>query len=226
MKIKWGAFMVDGRGQIGGQVASKNRSGAYMRNKVTPANPNSTAQVAVRNMLATASSSWSLLTAVQRTAWDSASQDWSSTNIFGDGVLPTGKNLFTKLNINLMNVGSTMISDVPAKVSVPVIIATDIIMDLSNQTIFIDPIVVEVGYSYLFSATAVQSSGTSFFKGKFRNIAVIPNPTAGQTDLYQAYVERFGIPEVGANVQVEIKLVNTTTGQAGLPVTFPLQVIA
>lgn len=225
MKVKWGALMVDGRGKIGGQVASKNRSGAYMRNKVTPANPNSIAQVAVRNMLATASSSWSLLTALQRTAWDSASSDWAGTNIFGDGVLPTGKNLFTKLNINLMNTNNNMISDVPVKVSVPVIVTTDVTMDLSNNTIFLDPAAAEVGYVYLISATAVQSDGTSFFKGKFRNIAIVPDPTTGQTDLYKAYVDRFGVPAVGANIQVEVKLVNTATGQTGLPVTFPMVVI-
>jgi len=28
MKIKWGALVTDGRGKIGGQVASKNRSSA------------------------------------------------------------------------------------------------------------------------------------------------------------------------------------------------------
>ena len=218
--------MVDGRGKIGGHVASKNRSGSYLRTKVTPSNPNSVAQVAVRNMLATASSSWSLLTALQRTAWDSATSDWTSTNIFGDGVLPTGKNLFTKLNINLMNIGGNMISDVPVKVSVPVIITTDVLMDLSNNTIFLNPVVVEVGYVYLISATAVQSDGTSFFKGKFRNIAVVPDPTTGQTDLYQAYIDRFGVPAVGANIQVEVKLINTATGQTGLPVTFPMVVIA
>ena len=30
MKMKWGALVVDGRGKIGGQVASKNRAGAYL----------------------------------------------------------------------------------------------------------------------------------------------------------------------------------------------------
>ena len=34
--MKFGALVVDGRNKIGGQVASKNRAGAYLRNKVTP----------------------------------------------------------------------------------------------------------------------------------------------------------------------------------------------
>ena len=58
MKIKWGALMVDGRGKIGGQVASKNRAGAYMRNKVTPVNQQTSYQLTVRNRLSYYSQNW------------------------------------------------------------------------------------------------------------------------------------------------------------------------
>ena len=60
MKLKFGAIVTDGRGKIGGHVASKNRSGAYLRTKVTPSNPNTVAQVQVRSILASLSQSWSL----------------------------------------------------------------------------------------------------------------------------------------------------------------------
>jgi len=47
MKMKFGAIVVDGRGKIGGHVASKNRGGAYLRTKVTPSNPQTGYQAAV-----------------------------------------------------------------------------------------------------------------------------------------------------------------------------------
>ena len=72
MKILWGALVVDGRRKIGGQVASKNRGGAYMRNKVTPVNPQTAAQTAIRNRLAGLSQAWRALTAAQRAAWNGA----------------------------------------------------------------------------------------------------------------------------------------------------------
>lgn len=50
MKIKWGMMMTDGRGKLGGQVASKNRAGAYVRTKVTPVNPRTTQQQAIRTL--------------------------------------------------------------------------------------------------------------------------------------------------------------------------------
>ena len=84
MKIKWGALVVDGRNKIGGQVASKNRNGAYMRNKVTPVNGKSAGQVTVRNRLASLASGWRGLTAGQRLAWNNAVSDYKKTDIFGD----------------------------------------------------------------------------------------------------------------------------------------------
>lgn len=43
-KIKFGMMMTDARGKLGGQVFSKNRSGSYVRTKVTPVNPQTTTQ--------------------------------------------------------------------------------------------------------------------------------------------------------------------------------------
>lgn len=217
--------MVDGRGKIGGQVASKNRSGAYMRNKVTPSNPNTTAQIAVRNMLSTVSSAWSGLTDVQRAGWDGAVKDWSGTNIFGDGVQPTGKNLFTKLNINLMNIGGNMIADVPVKGSVPALDIVSCEYDISSSEITVLNTQAVTGYVYLISATAPQSAGTSFFKGKFRNIYSSPAPQNFSTVVWNAYVSKFGELTTGANVQFEVKLVDVATGQVGLPVTIPVTVV-
>ena len=72
MKLKFGAIVTDGRGKIGGHVMSKNRGGAYMRTKVTPSNPRSTAQTTVRSHLTTLSQGWRGLSATAIAAWNSA----------------------------------------------------------------------------------------------------------------------------------------------------------
>ena len=104
MKIKFGALVVAGRGKIGGHVASRNRAGAYLRTKVTPVNPATVYQVAVRNRLAGISTDWRGLTAAQRTAWNAAVSDYAKTDIFGDIRNPSGFNLHQKLNNNLVNI--------------------------------------------------------------------------------------------------------------------------
>ena len=65
-KIKFGMMMTDASGKLGGQVFSKNRGGSYVRTKVTPTNPQSTAQMSIRGIFASISSRWSSLTEAQR----------------------------------------------------------------------------------------------------------------------------------------------------------------
>src|SRR6056297_1294291 len=101
MKMKFGALVTDGRGKIGGQVASKNRYGSYLRTKVTPSNPQTASQLNVRSVLAALSSGWRDLTQAQRDGWNAAVLDFQKTNVFGDTITPTGKNLYTRLNAAL-----------------------------------------------------------------------------------------------------------------------------
>jgi len=225
MKVKWGALMVDGRGKIGGQIASKNRSGAYMKNKVTPINPRSQAQILVRSYLAAASSAWGSLDQSLRSAFDSAVNDWTSTNIFGDSVKPTGKNLFSALGINLLSVDQAMPTAVPAKVAISAIGLQTAVIDLSDETFTITALNDGADYNSVIGATPTLSAGTSFTKGKFRNLFF---STVGITEadlIYNAYVARFGVPTVGANISVEVKFI-ADTGQAGLSETLRVTVQA
>src|SRR6056297_1703187 len=119
MKIKWGALVVDGRGKIGGHVASKNRGGSYLRTKTTPVNPQSTAQTNVRSIFGQISQGWSGLTASQIEGWNNAVSEYSQTDIFGDLKNPSGKALYQRLNQSLLLVGEGLLTEAPATVSAP-----------------------------------------------------------------------------------------------------------
>jgi len=97
-KVKFTAFMADARGKLNGTVFSKNRGGSYVRTKVTPSNPQTSFQSAVRQRLSSLSASFRALSASQILAWNNAVGDFLSTNIFGDTVTPSGLQLFVKLN--------------------------------------------------------------------------------------------------------------------------------
>ena len=119
MKMKFGAIVTDGRGKVGGHVASKNRAGSYLRSKVTPVNPRSLSQVNVRQRLSTLSIAWRGLTASQRLQWNRAVENFAKTDIFGDLRNPSGFNLFQRLNNNLLSTGSAQINVPPTPVAVP-----------------------------------------------------------------------------------------------------------
>lgn len=79
-KIVLSDLLNDIRGSIGAHVYSVWRGVHYLREKAASiSNPNSAAQVLVRNRLAALSQRWtSTLTAAQRAAWNELAQRWGS----------------------------------------------------------------------------------------------------------------------------------------------------
>lgn len=216
MKIKWGALVVDGRNKIGGQVASKNRAGAYMRNKVTPVNPKSASQVTVRARLAGLASAWRGLTQAQRTAWNNAVSDYKKTDIFGDNQNPSGFNLYVKLNSNLVNIGIVTISTPPLPLAVSVFTSGTLTGAAGAQTLSLAvlPAVQPTAETIIVRATAALSAGKTFVKSEFRQIGTFTTATTGAYDLAALYIAKFGpIGPAGVKIFVEVTHVNETTGQ-------------
>lgn len=217
-KVKFGMFMTDARGKVGGQVFSKNRGGAYVRTKVTPSNGQTSRQTFIRQLLSSISIAWATLTAQARSGFNAAVNDWSTTDIFGDSRNPSGKTLFTKLNMNLANSLQTQITSVPDKVAVPALGNFSITADLSDLAIDVLAADVVLGSKILVNATAPLSNGIYFYKGRFRQIAVVDSGAILTTDLWAAYVAKFGVPSLNDNIAFELKRV-MPNGQAGLAQT-------
>lgn len=219
MKAKFGMVVVAGSGKIGGHVASRNRAGAYFRTKVTPVNPQSTAQLTARNRLGTRSQAWRGLTQAQRDAWNSAVQSFARTDIFGDLKNPSGFNLYQRLNNNLVAVGAAAITTPPQPSAVLTVGLTSITPAAGTGLI---PMVltgaVPAGTAVKVFATAPQSPGVNFVKSEYRLITTLPAATATPVALGASYTAKFGAWLVGQALFFKIVFVNTTTGQEALPV--------
>ena len=224
MKIKFGAIVTDGRGKIGGHVASKNRSGAYMRTKVTPANPSTTAQSTARSLLSSLSQSWSGLSQYERLAWINAVKDYSTTDIFGDIKNPSGSNLYIKINANLSNIGLDPISVPLPKVEVPSTLITNAI--LHTATGILDLLFSDGnanGNEVLIRATAPLSAGVSFVKSELRVIGH-GEITGGTLLLPDSYVPKFGNISNNSNVHISVQLV-MNNGQKSTPQKIKVKVM-
>ena len=226
--MKFGAIVVDGRGKIGGHVASKNRGGAYLRTKVTPTNPNSTAQAAVRNRLTSLAQGFRALTAAQIAAWNSAVGDFAKTDIFGDIKNPSGVNLYTKLNSNLLEIGQSIITDVPLPAAVEPVTSVTATAAAGTPafSVAFGPSPVPSKTAFLIRATAQLSPGISNFSGKFRNIGQVNATDTTPENILAAYVAKFGTLVEGRKIAVEMVPVNTDTGQKGQAVSTTLIVAA
>lgn len=225
MKIKFGAIVTDGRGKLGGHVLAKNRSGNYMRTKVTPVNPQTVYQQAARSSLGSLSSSWSGLDQSQRDAWDGAVSDFQKTDIFGDLKTPTGKNLYTGLNRNLLEVGSAIIDTPPAPGTIPSVTINSADYSLIGLSFDVGYTGDATGASVEIWATPPVSAGTSFVKNRLRLTTTAAGAASGTVDLYDAYIDRFGVPAVGSKVYVGVKVINAG-GEAGVRSTFLASIAA
>lgn len=216
-KIKFGMMMTDARGKLGGQVFSKNRGGAYVRTKVTPSNPQTLAQSIVRSNLGTISQAWNAISAQQIADWNSAVENWKSTDIFGDIKIPSGKNLFTKLNVNLLNTLQPIVLDVPEKTAVSV--SPDIIVNYDATTpawTFPNLPPLTTG-QYQIEATPAVPNGVSYVKNRFRVVAVANTPALAASEMLTGYAAKFGAPALGDKIFVRVRTI-AETGQASLPI--------
>lgn len=223
-KIKFGMMMTDARGKLGGQVFSKNRAGAYVRTKVTPVNPQTALQQEGRELLGALSTQWGLLTQAQIDQWNQAVDEWKTTDVFGDIKKPSGKNLFTKLNmVRLRYFPALPVQQVPpVKQSLEVYVPTDTDLDPTPSQITITMNEqLGVGEPFLVRYTQPLSRGVSFVKNKLRVLGVYETElnTSG-TGNVQLVIPKADIPidflaGVGNNVHFEVQAV-VQTGQLGV----------
>jgi len=218
MKAKYGMITVEGRGKLGGHIASRNKSGAYFKNKTSSVQPRTASQGSQKNFLQTISQNWFQLTEAQREQWNSAVQNFLGTNIWGDSETPSGKSLYSKLNLNLLTAGAALVSSPPLPVgnSLPSSLSVSADFGLQTVTVTFDapPI---AGHTYVLEATPGLSPGRTFTGSTFRIIALITEFDVSPFDASAAYLAKFGlVPPAGSKIFINLTDVNLLTGEKSL----------
>jgi len=220
-KIKLGSNISDARGKLNGHVFSKNRYGNYIRNKVTPVNPQSAYQTSIRNRLAGISSAWAALTAAQRNAWNAAVSSFAKTNIFGDLINPTGFELHQRINNNLVTCGQAVLTAPPVPSGVDAFTAFSVAAaaGAGTVTLTIAPAIAADHVVKLYATPGV-SAGISFVKSEYRLIDVLTDADVTPVALKVPYEARFGaIPAAGLKIFVKAVQVVKATGIAGTTIS-------
>lgn len=222
-RIKFGMMMTDARGKLGGQVFTKTRSGATVRTKVTPRNPQTLAQGQARSILANLSRGWSNLSVNDRESWQSAVNSFTKTDVFGDNYAPSGKNLYVSLNANLQNIGKSTIDSAPSETALPSIAFSGVSFNLpdgvrlGNVLFSADVVDIPTGTSLVIEASRPANAGRYNFSGGFAKVIVLDDASdldGKKEDIFDAYIAKYGSPAVGKKVAFRVKLVSISTGQA------------
>ncbi len=216
-KVMFGNGIAEIRGSIAGNVYSRGSYGAYIRNRVTPSNPSTVAQQAVRAALAEVAQGWSGLTEAQREQWNTQAPNFSHTNIFGQGQNLTGFNLYGRINKNILDIGGATVSVPPVVTSVTNVTSLTLTADTTAGTMeaAFTP-AIPATQTMVVWATAPQSAGKQFVKSEYRIIDTLLAADTTPEDLAAAYITKFGaLPQVGQKVFIKFVPVITLKGLKG-----------
>lgn len=224
-KIKYSALVSDMRNKLNGSVMSKNRYGSYVRNKVTPVNPQSIYQQFSRNLFGASSSAWRGLTPAQVTAWNEAAKDFPFTDIFGDVKHLSGQALFVQLNKNLQQIGQAISVNAPSPLEIPNLVITGASITAGELNISTTGDLPGSEFDIIVYATPPVSSGISYLDNRYRLLISLPGDSQpSSADLMAIYTNRFG-QAPSEKVGFRIAVVSTDNGQMGVPsstqVVFP-----
>jgi hypothetical protein len=107
-------------GSIGGLTGAHNKGGMYFRARAIPTNPGSAYQTAVRAQVAALSTRWGeVLTAAQRTAWETYAQNVPLIDSLGEGRNVTGMNMYVRSNTVRGQCGFDYVDDGPTTMALP-----------------------------------------------------------------------------------------------------------
>lgn len=97
-KIKLSALASDIKGKSQGSVFSTNSGGTYFRNNPSGGGRKTAQSAAQKNRFGSLATRWKALTDEQRTQWRESASAYPTINAFGDSRIPSGYELFMRLN--------------------------------------------------------------------------------------------------------------------------------
>ena len=102
-------------GSVAGSTYSRNRGGAYIRNRSKPTNPNTPAQQAVRNALTVSSNLYAnSLTSAQQAGWLAFANSNPVINKIGNSTKLSALQMFNYVNIPLITMGGSAAAELTA----------------------------------------------------------------------------------------------------------------
>lgn len=224
-----GTGIVDIRGKLNGTVHSKNRSGAYIRTKVTPVNKQTAAQQLVRGRFGARAAAWRGLTEAQRLTWFGAAPNFPIFDIFGNSKILSPSALYNMLNLNLAVAGQSAITSAPSPVAISSLVslagAAAAGTPAFTFTAGLTP--VPASFTAVLRATPQYGPGQYFVKQKYRVLTTVAAAgSLSAVNILATYTAAFGTLVAAQKVSLQLFLVSNTTGQAGVPFSVVVTIAA
>jgi len=208
-------LLSEARGSINGATFSRNSSGAYIRARVKPVNPNTPAQSQARALFATLSAGYKSLTGADRLTWDAARPNFPQVDKLGQTIELTAQQLYMKFNRNLQASGGVLIDIAPTPTTVSTPEFGTVTIDNTQVSIGFLPDPLAAGETMIVSASTCVSAGVSFMgRSGMKQIEVVAGTSASPIDIFTNYNAIFGAGtlQAGAKVFISLHIIDRNTG--------------
>lgn len=199
------------RGSTSGTVYSRNRFGAYTRNRVSPVQPRTDRQLEVRGIFAGLARLWSLLSEEDREGWRAYAENVSRIDTLGQSYRITGLQAFISHNAtrDAMGIGVTT-TPPPPDIVAPTLTAITLSVEPGSEKMLLEfsPSPLQ-NTALLITATRPLNPGVTFAGAGFK-LVTVQNPAGAQNQLtspasfWAQYASLFGAPKPGRRIFVRV----------------------
>lgn len=194
-------------GSADSTTASRNRYGQYYRNRSTPVQPRTAAQLNQRARMSSNAAAWRALTDAQRAGWLSLGLMITRTDSLGQTYTLNGFGAYCSINNNKLAAGDAVVSAAPAVVTPVGLLTATITLTAAAFSIAYTATPLATG-TRLFIACSPQRSAGVAFNGDYRLLAVTAAAAASPHNLLTAYTAKFGVPVVGNRIFISLQTYN------------------
>ncbi len=219
MKFTPGPAIASASGSIGGTTFSRNRYGAYTRNRAIPVNPQTANQLAVRARLSNLSTAWGGLTVAQRLSWSEWARQNPIVDTLGQTQVLAGNAAYIQLNSRILAASA------PAIDSPPIVTAPDSLLSitldgdigLGNFEIAFTPTPLGATESIWTMTAVTNSTGITYVTNLLRQVTISPVAQVSPLDNQIDIEARFGPLVVGQTVHQWVSVFDEDTGLLSAP---------
>lgn len=197
-------------GSQGNTVASHNKNGSYLRNRIIPVDPRTAKQLAVRALIQGFSEFWRTLSQAQRDGWSFLGDQMTRLDTQGQSYTLTGLQAFTSINMNRDVLSLAISQDAPA-LDVPTLIYTITPTAAAGaQSFEIDStVVLAASQNIVLDASDDISPGINFVpRGAFKFLAVFSSIGNPPYDVATEWLAIYGILTAGEKIFARAVVIN------------------
>ena len=206
-------------GSQGNTVASHNKFGSYLRNRVIPADPATVKQLAIRALLQSISEIWRALSDAQRLPWTFLGDQMVRLDAQGQSYTLTPLQAFTSINMNRNLLGLGIENDAPA-FNVPAQVYTFVLAadgaEPESMTVTSD---VSLGAAdkLVVEASAGISAGINFVpRSSYKFLEFFDSAAMSPFDILATWSAIYGVPLTTTKIFARGRVINTDGFAGGI----------